>query len=488
MNFKAFPAALSRWLGGAIVLAILSSCGALAGPRAPNVVFMLADDLGWSDLGCYVADLHKTPNIDRLAREGVRFTQAYAMPVCSPTRASVLTGRHAARLHLTIWREGALGVPRDRPLVPPPAVADLPSSEVTIAEVLKGAGYLTFHVGKWHLGDAAHSPETQGFDLNIGGTHWGAPATYFYPFRGPSGSSGEFRYVPGLLGKPGDYLDDRLTAEALKLIAESGNHPFFLNLCFHVPHTPIEGKPTLVEQYRAGLQPGLHHQNPGYAAMVQTLDDNVGRVLAELDRHKLANNTLVIFASDNGGYVNTNRGLRVTDNSPLRSGKGSLYEGGIRVPLIVRLPGRTARGETCDEPVVCTDFFPTIVELCAGGGAVPAPAGPLDGLSLVPLLEQPKAHLQREAIFFHYPHYYPTTTPASAVRVGDWKLLEYFEDHHVELYNLRDDLGERYELAGQQPERAARLRTRLHDWWKQTRAQLPRANPAYEPKPLKTGP
>lgn len=281
------------------------SCVALADEGLPNVVFILADDLGWGDLGCYGADLHQTPHLDRLAREGVRFTQAYAMPVCSPTRASILTGRHAARLHLTIWREGALEPPHDQPLIPPSAIADLPTSEVTLAEVLKEAGYLTFHVGKWHLGDAAHSPETQGFDLNIGGTHWGAPATYFYPFSGPYGSSREFRYVPGLgLGKPGDYLDDRLTDEALKLMNEAGDRPFFLNLCFHCPHTPIEGKARLVEYFQSKLKPGLRHRNPGYAAMVQTLDENVGRVLARLEERGLASRTLVIFASDNGGYVN----------------------------------------------------------------------------------------------------------------------------------------------------------------------------------------
>ena len=214
MRLDAMEAMLRRWLTRLAAITFLFSHLAFAGARPPNVVFILADDLGWSDLGCYGADLHDTPHLDRLAREGVRFTQAYAMPVCSPTRASILTGRHAARLHYTIWREGALGVPHDQQLVPPPTIADLPASETTLAEVLKGAGYLTFHVGKWHLGDAAHSPETQGFDLNIGGTHWGAPATYFYPFRGPSGSSGEFRYVPGLLGKPGDYLTDRFTDEA----------------------------------------------------------------------------------------------------------------------------------------------------------------------------------------------------------------------------------------------------------------------------------
>ena len=477
-----------RWiLLGALVM--LAPHLAFAEARPPNVVFILADDLGWSDVGCYGADLHETPHIDRLAREGVRFTQAYAMPVCSPTRAAILTGRHAARLHYTIWREGALGVPHDQPLVPPPTIADLPTSEVTTAEVLKGAGYLTFHVGKWHLGDAAHSPETQGFDLNIGGTHWGAPATYFYPFRGPSGSAGEFRYVPDLgLGKPGDYLDERLTDEALKLIDEAKDRPFFLNLCFHVPHTPIEGKARLVEHYQSKLKPGLHHRNPGYAAMVQILDENVGRVLAKLEQRRLADHTLVIFASDNGGYVNTNRGLQVTDNFPLRSGKGSLYEGGIRVPLIVRMPGVTPPGATCDEPVLCTDFFPTIRELCGlSGSSQPAPLQPLDGLSLVPLLKQPRASLPRDALFFHYPHYYPTTTPVSAVRCGDWKLLEYFEDNHVELYSLRDDLGEKHDQAAAQPERAAQLRARLHAWWQEVGAQLPLPNPAYRPKLEKAG-
>jgi arylsulfatase A-like enzyme len=488
MRFNAMETVRSGRLIRLAAGAALFCQAALAADRPPNVVFILADDLGWSDLGCYGADLHETPHIDRLAQEGMRFTQAYAMPVCSPTRASILTGRHAARLHLTIWREGALGVPRDRQLVPPSTVADLPGSEVTVAEVLKSAGYLTFHVGKWHLGDAAHSPETQGFDLNLGGTHWGAPATYFYPFRGPSGSSGEFRYVPGLLGKPGDYLTDRFTDEALKLMDYAGDRPFFLNLWYHCPHTPVEGKQKLVEHYRAKLKPGFRHQNPGYAAMIQTLDDNVGRILKGIDQRGLADHTLVIFASDNGGYVNTNRGLRVTDNSPLRSGKGSLYEGGIRVPLIVRLPGLTARGQTCDEPVLCTDFFPTITELCAGGRAQPAPAGPLDGVSLVPLLKQPKSHLPRDAMFFHYPHYYPTTTPVSAVRSGDWKLLEYFADSHVELYSLRDDPGEHDDVAKKLPERAAQLRARLHAWWREVGAQFPQPNPAYQPKPQKAGP
>jgi arylsulfatase A-like enzyme len=287
--------------------------------------------------------------------------------------------------------------------------------------------------------------------------------------------------VPGLgLGHAGQYLDDRLTDEALKLIDAAGDSPFLLNLWFHLPHTPVEGKSHLVEHYRRKLKSDLHHQNPAYAAMVQSLDDNVGRVLAKLRQRHLADHTLVIFTSDNGGYVNPYKGLQVTDNFPLRSGKGSLYEGGIRVPLIVRLPGLTPPGARCDEPVICTDFLPTILDLCGINplSRSPSPA-PLDGLSLVPLLKQPQSHLDRDALFFHYPHYYFTTTPVSAVRARDWKLLEYFEDNHVELYNLRQDPGEQHDLAADQPKRTAQLRARLHAWWNEVGAQLPERNPTF---------
>ncbi len=465
-----------------VALGLFCASALPAAPRPPNVVFILADDLGAHDLGCYDADLHETPNIDRLAREGVRFTQAYAMSVCSPTRAAILTGKHAARLHMTTWRESALQPTRDKPLLPPPAISDLPHSEKTIAGVLKSSGYLTLHVGKWHLGDAGHSPETLGFDVNIGGTHWGAPATYFHPFSGPSGSSREFRYVPGLgLGKPGDNLTDRLTDEALKLIDAAGDRPFFLNLWHHNPHTPIEGRREHVEYYQRKLKPGMRHQNAEYAAMIHSLDENVGRVLNHLQVRGLADRTLVIFVSDNGGYTNPFRNKVPTDNWPLRSGKGSLYEGGIRVPLIVRLPGVTPKGATCDEPVTCADFFPTILELCGAASALSATSsGAVDGLSFASLLKDPKSRLPRNELFFHYPHYYFNTTPVSAVRAGDWKLLEYFEDNRIELYNLRDDPGEARDLAAQQPERAAKVRARLHEWWKEADVRLPQKNPAFK--------
>ncbi|MGQ9652165.1 MAG: sulfatase [Phycisphaerae bacterium] len=448
-----------------------------AKPTRPNIVFLLADDLGWADLGCYGADLHETPHIDRLASEGVRFTQAYAMSVCTPTRAAILTGKHAARLRMTVWRESSLNRQTEaarspQKLLPPATTSDLPQDETTIAEVLRAAGYLTFHVGKWHLGDVNHAPETNGFDVNIGGTHWGMPATFFWPFRGKT-ASGEFRYVPGLgLGRPGEYLTDRLTDEALKLIDEAGKRPFFLNLWFYGVHTPIEGKPQLVEHYRRKLKPGLQHQNPDYAAMVHSLDENVGRILEYLETRGLMEHTLIVFASDNGGYVNQFRGRQVTDNAPLRSGKGSLYEGGIRVPLIVRLPGSPARGATCEIPVICMDLFRTFAEVA--GAEVETG---IDSLSLVPLLQDPGARLHRDALFFHYPHYYPTTTPVSAVRQGNLKLLEYHEDSRVELYDLLDDPGEQKDLASNRPDDVARLRTRLHSWREEIAAQMPSLSP-----------
>ncbi|MCC6231397.1 MAG: sulfatase [Verrucomicrobiales bacterium] len=458
-----------RLLASALLLAHLASTAA----PPPNIVLILADDLGWSDLACYGADLHQTPHLDRLARESVRFTQAYAMPVCSPTRAALLTGQHAARLQFTIWREGALNRDADAAkngwkLLPPRTQTDLPVAETSLARLLRQRGYATLHVGKWHLGDADHAPQTHGFDVNVGGTHWGAPESYFWPFSGHH-TFQEFRYVPGLgLGHPGEYLTDRLTDEALRLIDEVRDQPFFLNLWYHSPHTPIDGKSNLVAHFQARLKPGLHHQNPGYAAMIASLDENVGRVLRHLDRRRLSRQTLVVFASDNGGTTNLSRGRKVTDNYPLRSGKGSLYEGGIRVPLLIRYPGITPQGAVCHTPVLCTDLFTTLAE----AAGAPTETG-LDGLSLLPLLKDPTSPLPRESLFFHYPHYYPTTTPVSAVRQGDWKLLEYFEDQHVELYDLAHDPSESRDLASEMPDRAAQLRTRLQAWRHEVGAGLP---------------
>ncbi len=452
--------------------------------QSPNIVLILADDLGAHDLGCYGADLHETPNLDRLARDGVRFTQAYApSPVCSPTRAALLTGKHPARLHLTIWSEGALNPPKDRKLRPAASLANLPHTETTLAEHLQTGGYLTALVGKWHLGDADHAPETHGFDVNIGGTRWGAPQAYFWPYRGMGRFGGEFRYVPHLeFGRPGEYLTDRLTDEALRVIdrAAEAKQPFFLYLAHHAPHTPIEAKPDDIADFEKKRRPGLNHQNAVYAAMVKSLDDSVGRVLARLKKRRLDRNTLVIFASDNGGYLGTDKrqSMPVTTNAPLRSGKGTLYKGGLRVPLIVKWPGVTPTGAECGEPVVLTDLFYT---LAAVAGLPHATNSPPDGLDLTPLLRKPDMRLTRDALFFHYPHYYhaPDSTPASAVRVGDWKLPEFFEDQRVELFDLKDDPGERRDLADQLPDNAVELRQRLRDWRTSVGAQMPSPNPSF---------
>ena len=463
-------------------LSVVAACGdrsvAAEPVERPNIVLLLVDDLGWADIGCYGADLHETPHIDRLATEGLRFSDAYAAAaICSPTRAAIMTGKYPARIPMTIWHErAAAGPEQGRKLLPPKSLANLPHDEITLAEVLQQRGYLTAHIGKWHLGTAGYYPETQGFDINIGGTFWGAPATFFHPFAG-AWSDGEPRYVPGLgPGKPEDYLTDRLTDAAVKVIEEAGKRPFFLNMCYHTVHSPIEGKADIVERYRKKLKPGLRHKNPDYAAMVASLDESVGRILETLTRQGIADRTVVIFTSDNGGVVNPVRGQIPTTNAPLRSGKGAMYEGGIRVPLIVDWPGVTPAGAVCNQPVSSEDLYSTILEI-AGADDRSQWNAAVDGVDLVPLLKDPSTELPRDALYWHFPHYYPTTTPASAIRAGDWKLIEFFEGDHVELYNLRDDLGEQHDLAKSNPQRATAMRQQLRAWRKAVGAGLPVVNP-----------
>lgn len=451
-----------------------------ASSSRPNIVLILADDLGWSDLGCYGADLHETPHLDKLAQQGVRFTDAYAMSVCSPSRAALLTGKHAARLHITIWAEGSRNGPKKRKLIEASSLHDLPHTETTLAKHLHNAGYLTALVGKWHLGDADHYPETHGFDVNIGGTQWGAPHTFFWPYSGSGRFGPEFRFVPHLgFGKTGEYLTDRLTDEALRVIDHAGDQPFFLYLAHHAPHTPIEAKSDDVSHFKAKLQPGQHLQNASYAAMVKSLDDSVGRVLDHLKKRGLEQNTIVIFTSDNGGYIGTEKGqtIPVTSNAPLRSGKGSLYEGGIRVPLIVRWPCVTPpEAAECRQPVILMDLYHTLAATLSGEQS----KEPTDGIDLKTLLQHPGNSLNREALYFHYPHYYATTTPVSAMRAGDWKLLEYLEDGHLELYNLRNDLSEKTDLAERMPYNAASLLKQLHEWRTQVGAAMAMPNPAFK--------
>ena len=461
-----------------ILPVLMVLCASASADERPNIVLILADDLGWSDLGCYGADLIETPHLDRLAAESVRFTQAYAMPVCSPTRAALMTGRHAARVGMTIWSEGSLQGPTDRKLLQARSHHNLPHSETTVARYLQDAGYLTALVGKWHLGDADHYPETHGFDVNIGGTHWGAPRTFWWPYRGSGRFGPEYRYVPHLeFGKPGEYLTDRLTDEALGIIDQADDRPFFLFLSHHAPHTPIEAKPEDVSYFESKRRPEMHHQNSIYAAMVKSLDESVGRVLERLKQQDLDQNTIVIFASDNGGFIGVDsraeQEIPVTSNFPLRSGKGSCYEGGIRVPLMIRWPGVTTSHSVCDEPVVVMDLVPTLLN--AADVSLPDDVI-LDGVNLHPQLKDPAATLGRDAVFFHYPHYYATTTPVSAIRAGDWKLLEYLEDNRVELFNLKNDPGETADLTGDQVAKTTELRDRLQNWRKEIKAEMPTPN------------
>lgn len=434
--------------------------------RKPNVILILIDDMGWSDLGCTGSDLFQTPNIDRLAVQGVRFANAYAAcTVCSPTRAAIMTGKYPARLHVTDWIAGHAR-PKAKLRIPD-WTQFLPKEEVTLAAALKPAGYVTVSIGKWHLGPLqGHAPTDHGFDTNIAGWHMGQPPSYFAPYKIPTLAE----------GPKGEYLTDRLTDEACAFMEKHKDGPFFIYLPHYCVHTPLQAKEALVKQYKEKVTPGQRHTNATYAAMIHSLDEGVGRVMAKLDELKLAESTFVVFTSDNGGL------LRSTDNKPLRAGKGSAYEGGVRVPLIIRWPGIAPQGAVSDEPVISTDLYPTVLEV-AGTAGDAAHNKSVDGTSLVPLLKDPKSTLKRDAIFWHYPHYHPGgATPYSAVRAGDWRLVEFFEDDRVELYNLRHDAGEAKDLTAEMPDKAAELRKRLHDWRATVDAQLPTPNPNYDPK------
>src|SRR5262245_10414363 len=376
-----------------------------------NVVLILADDLGWADLGCCGSKYHKTPNLDRFATTAMRFTQAYsACPVCSPTRASIMTGKYPARLNLTDWLPGRADRP-DQKLLRPVINQHLPKEEVTLPAALKAAGYVTGHIGKWHLGGKGSLPEERGFDLNVGGEKALDP-------------------MP-----PRELLTDRLTAEAEKFIEANRDQPFFLYLAHHAPHIPLKGKPELLAKYQKG-KPG-EQGNPIYAAVIENLDEGVGRVLKKLDDLKLAEKTLVIFASDNGGLcVIEGPDTPATINSPLREGKGYLYDGGIRVPFIVRWPGVTKAGAVSPEVVCSIDFMPTILEVCGVRSEVK-----FDGISIAPAFRG--GELPNRALFWHYPHYSNQGgKPGSAVRSGDYKLIEFLEDRRRELFDLRKDPGE----------------------------------------------
>mgnify|MGYP002623236040 CR=1 FL=1 len=432
-------------------------------PAKPlNVIFMLVDDLGWTDLGCYGGDYFETPNIDRLARQGMKFTQAYsACTVCSPTRASLLTGKYPATLKVTDWITGHV-----RPFAQlrvPDWTQHLPTNEVTLAQRLKSAGYATASIGKWHLGGEAHRPEVFGFDVNIGGFDKGSPPNYFSPYKNPHLTD----------GPQGEYLTDRLTQEAVNYIERNKERPFFIYLPHYAVHTPIQAKPEVADKYRNKPLPSGKEINPAYAALVESVDDSVGALMKKLDETGIADRTVFFFTSDNGGLI------KQTVNVPLRAGKGSAYEGGIRVPLIVRWPGMVKPGSVCDTPVITPDYYPTILEMT---GVADAAGHAVEGASLMPLLRE-TGGLKRTAIYWHYPHYHPGgATPHSAIRDGDFKLLEFFEDGRFELYNLREDIGETVNLAAADPDKAMALHGKLDLWRRETGAQSPMPNPDYDPK------
>jgi len=452
--------------------------------KRPNILMIIADDLGWADLACYGADLHSSPNLDQLARDHLKFTRAYsAAPVCSPTRAALMTGLYPARLGITIWSEGARKPETNHKLLPGESLDHLPLKYETLAEKLSSIGYRTAHVGKWHLGDADQAPETQGFDINIGGTRWGAPPTFFWPFKNDRRFGGEFRYVPGLnFGKNGDYLTDLLTDKALEVIDQAGDQPLFLYLAHYAPHTPIEAPEKLVQKYQSKIRPEYRHQNATYAAMIECMDTNIGRVLDHLKKTGQYDNTMILFTSDNGGYLGDAKGRNgvVTTNAPLRSGKGSLYEGGVRVPLIMKMPHAPKTGREIQSPVVTMDLHNTILNVA--GYESKAAMAKNDGENLVPLILGTAGERAQRPLFFHYPHYYETTTPVSAVIDGPFKLLHYAENNQTELYDLSADPYETSNIAHAEPAAVARLSALLQDWKTSVGAKEPRPNPAFNPK------
>ena len=472
------------------------SLNAAAGNR-PNIVIFIVDDMGWMDSTVYGSRYYETPNVERLARLSVRFTNAYAAaPLCSATRASIMTGKYPGRLHLT----GASGhVPaRPEPLMPESAMPHqeillprckeyLPLEEYTLGEALKDGGYRTGFVGKWHLGhDEQYWPERQGFDVNVGGGRWPGPPSYFSPYK--------ISKLPD--GPPGEYIADRLTDEALAFIEDSKDGPFYLNLWQYAVHAPYQGKEAYREYFEDKKDPRAAQNNAVMGAMIKSMDESLGRVLDKLEELGLMENTIIMFSSDNGGnmYDHTTRdgtnlgpfspeGRTPTNNAPLRSGKASVYEGGVRVPAMMYWPGVTRGGTVSQEVISSIDFYPTVLDML---GLVPQEGQVIDGISVVPALQGKP--LEREAIYGHFPHHIPSVPcrPASWVLRGDWKLIRFYEldenfPDRIELYNLEDDIGELKNVAAEHPERVRELEAMLDRHLEETGALVPRKNPDYQP-------
>jgi len=476
------------FLSAGLATGNLSGCVSGAGSKKPatrsNFVFILVDDLGWRDLGCFGSSFYETPNIDRLGCEAMRFTNAYAAsPVCSPTRASIMAGKYPARMDTTDFFGGPQPghkKNKNKPVLPAAYINRLPLEEVTIAEALKQADYSTFFAGKWHLGPSEeYWPKRQGFDINKGGCSFGSPGRpgrYFIPYGNPRLED----------GPKGEHLPDRLANETVKFIKDNKEKPFLAYLSFHSVHTPLLSRDDLKQKYtekknRLGLKAKWGkegkrevrqvQEHAVYAGMVDAMDQACGKVLDALRELELDDNTVVIFMSDNGG-LSTSEG-HPTSNLPLRAGKGWLYEGGIREPMMIKWPGVTKGGSVCNEPVISTDFYPTMLEMA---GLEQMGEQHVDGVSLGPLLRGGES-LGREAIYWHYPHYgNQGGFPGGAVRRGDYKLIANYTDDSIELYNLKDDIGEKNDLAEKMPKKAAKLKAMLEKWRKDVDAKMPTPN------------
>jgi len=427
----------------------------------PNFIVFFIDDMGSADLACYGNTFNQTPNIDNLAQKGVKFTNAYsACTVCSPSRAALMTGKYPAKLHITDW---IAGHEKSNPkLLIPDWQKFLPQSEKTVAEYLKENGYINWHVGKWHLGEGEEFyPLNQGFDINIGGSNWGHPKKgFFAPYQMPLLPEGE----------KGEYLTDRLTNEAIKLIENhTKNVPFFLNLAHYAVHSPVQAKAEKIEKYKKLLVSPDKQKNPAYAAMIESLDEGIGRIISSLEKKNLLENTVIIFASDNGTLMQSASSL------PFRKGKGWCYEGGTRTPLIIYWKNKIEGGKVIDEPTITMDLTSTILDL-----AEIKPNEKLDGKSLKPVILTNQKY--ERPLFWHYPHYHEGDAPYSAVRLGDWKLIEFFENNSLELYNLKDDVSESNNLILANPKKAKELKKLLDKWRKVNNAQMPTLNPNYAEK------
>lgn len=458
---------LFRFLPPLLALAAAAPLLDAADQSKPNIVFIMADDLGYTDVSCFGSRYYETPNIDRLATQGMRLTNYHHCQNCAPTRAALMSGQTGPRTG--VYTVG--GIDRfdwsRRPLRPVENVTDLPLNLDILPQPLKAAGYATGMFGKWHLGERGeYHPGQRGFDeaISTAGKHF------------------DFVTNPPVEYPKGQYLADFLTDRAVDFIERHRDGPFFLYLPHFGVHSPHHAKPELIDKFKDKPAVGGHN-NPTYAAMIASVDESVGRVMKTLDDLKLADNTVLIFTSDNGGVGGYEReGLKkagdITDNAPLRSGKGSLYEGGVRVPFIVRWPGVTQAGSACDTPALHLDIFPSLLEIAGAA----APRQVLDGESLAPLWRDPAAKLKRDAIFQHFPGYLGAggdtwrTTPVSLIQSGDWKLMEFLEDGRLELYHLSDDIGETKNLAATEPEKAKSLHDRLVAWRAEVKAPMPKKN------------